>query len=68
MFCTDDYYKNLYNAVIIAERSSYAYLSIVQNLEFWHIGNKSVISKHLSTPLIVGKTSLEENYHDCIDF
>ena len=59
---------SIFDVVIIAERSSYAYLSIVKDLEFWHIGDKNVINKHLSTPLIVGKTSLEENYHDCIDF
>lgn len=59
---------SIFDVVIIAESSSYAYLSIVKNPLILAYCDKNVINKHLSTPLIIGKTSLDENYHYCADF
>ena len=58
---------SIFQVVIIAERSNYAYLSILKNRSM-NIGvlviKLNVIKKHLFTLLIVGKTSL----NDRIDF
>ena len=58
---------SIFQVVIIAERSNYAYLSILKNRSM-NIGvlliKLNVIKKHLFTLLIAGKTSL----NDRIDF
>ena len=58
---------SIFQVVVIAERSNYAYLSILKNRSM-NIGvlviKLNVIKKHLFTLLIVGKTSL----NDRIDF
>ena len=60
---------SIFDTVISADRSNYAYLSSKESIhEYWYISDQNVINKHLSTLLKVGKTSLEENYHDRIDF